>query len=315
MPSSDYQYTYGPVSSRRLGSSLGIDLVPFKTCSYDCIYCQLGRTTNKTIQRKKYIPTIKVMEEIEKRLSGNSPIDYITLAGSGEPTLHSHIGQIIQGIKNLTSIPIAVITNGSLLSETEVQDDLMKADLIIPSLDAGSENIFQKINRPHGDLNFNSMVDGLRRFRNRFDKSIWLEVFLVSKLNDSVLEIENIADLVKSINPDKVQLNTVARPPAEEYARPISTEYLKTIKNKFRVETEIINKPASNKSLSASNNATRKNEILTLLERRPCTVNDVADGLGMRVNEVVKQLDQLSKRELMTIRFGDSRLFYRKKRA
>ncbi len=315
MTSSGYRYTYGPVPSRRLGSSLGVDLVPFKTCTYDCIYCQLGRTTKKTINRKEYVPTIKVIQEIEKRLSGNSPFDFITLAGSGEPTLHSNIGQIIQAIKNLTSIPIAVITNGSLLSETAVQDDLMKTDLVIPSLDAGSEIIFQKINRPHTDLDFDSMINGLRGFRIRFNKSIWLEVFLLSKVNDLIPEIENIANLVKSINPDKVQLNTVARPPAEEYARSISTKKLMAIKKIFRVETEVINKPVSNKLPSTLNNTTKNDEILALLERRPCTVKDIADGLGTCVNEVIKQLDLLSKKEIMTLRFGNDRMFYKRKRA
>ena len=313
MLSSGYRYTYGPVQSRRLGRSLGVDLVPFKICSFDCIYCQLGRTTNKTIQRKEYISTIKVIQEVEKRLSGNLPFDYITLAGSGEPTLHSDIGLIIQAIKSFTSIPIAVITNGSLLLETEVQDALMEADLIIPSLDAGSEKLFKKINRPHKDLNFNTIVDGICEFRNRFKKSILLEVFLLSKINDLIPEIENIASLVNRINPDKVQLNTVARPPAEEYARPISTEKLMVIKNMFKVNSEVIHKPILDKSLSTSNNTTKNDEILALLERRPCTIKDVANSLGLCVNETVKQLDQFSKRKIKTLRFGDDRFFYRNK--
>jgi len=312
---SGYRYTYGPVPSRRLGSSLGVDLVPFKICTYDCIYCQLGRTTNKTIERKEYIPTEKIIAEIRKRLSDNLIFDFITLAGSGEPTLHSNIGRIIQTIKSLTSIPIAVITNGSLLSETEVQDALMKADLIIPSLDAGSEDLFQKVNRPHRDLDFNSMINGMCEFRNRFNKSIWLEVFLISKVNDPVPEIEKIASLVSRINPDKVQLNTVARPPAEEYAQPISTESLMAIKNIFKIETEVINGSKSNKLQSTLNMATKKDEILTLLKRRPCTARNIADGLGMSVNEVIKQLDLLLKRDITAIRFGNDRLFYKKNRA
>ncbi len=313
MSSSGYRYTYGPVPSRRLGRSLGVDLVPFKICTYDCIYCQLGRTTNKTIQRKEYIATIKIIQELEKRLSGNLPFDYITLAGSGEPTLHSDIGQIIQAIKCLTSTPIAVITNGSLLFETKVQDALMDADLIIPSLDAGSENIFKKINRPHKGLNFNMIVDGICEFRNRFKKSIWLEVFLLSKINTLIPEIENIASLVNTINPDKVQLNTVARPPAEEYAKPIAGDNLREIKKIFGAETEIINKQAFNKLPATFNSKKKNNELLALLERRPCTINDVADGLGLCVNEAVKQLDQLSKSKIKTLRFGNDRFFCRNK--
>jgi len=162
-------------------------------------------------------------------------------------------------------------------------------------------------------LNFNTIVDGICEFRNRFKKSILLEVFLLSKINDLIPEIENIASLVNRINPDKVQLNTVARPPAEEYARPISTEKLMVIKNMFKVNSEVIHKPILDKSLSTSNNTTKNDEILALLERRPCTIKDVANSLGLCVNETVKQLDQFSKRKIKTLRFGDDRFFYRNK--
>ena len=315
MEAPDYRYTYGPVPSRRLGRSLGVDLVPFKTCTFDCIYCQLGRTTNKTIQRDEYVPVIKVIQEIEKRLNGNSHIDYITLAGSGEPTLHSNIGEIIKEIKYLTSIPVAVITNGSLLSNSEVQDALMKADLIVPSLDAGSENVFKLINRPHKNLQFNSMVDGICEFRNRFRNNLWLEVFLVLNVNDTVPEVKNIASLVNKISPDKVQLNTVFRPPAGENCRPLSSENLTAVKEYFEVDTEIITDFAFGKSQYLSDSAIRKKEILTLLERRPCTAKNVADGLGIRVNEVVKQLDLLLEKEIETLRFGNDRLYYKRKRS
>lgn len=315
MNSSDYRYTYGPVLSRRLGRSLGVDLVPFKTCTYDCIYCQLGRTTNKTIIRKEYIPSGKIIAEIRKRLFDSSPVDFITLAGSGEPTLHSNVGEIIRTIKKLTSIPVAVITNGSLLSINKVQDALLEADLIMPSLDAGSENMFININRPCEDIDFNSMVKGLCEFRNRFNNRIWLEVLLVSKLTDSISEVERIADLANRIKPEKVQLNTVSRPPAEKSVQSVSYKRLMALSKVFKVKTETIIQSESYASSNLLKNAINKNNILALLERRPCTARSIADSLGISISEAVKQLDRLSTQELITVRFGNDRLFYKRNRA
>jgi wyosine [tRNA(Phe)-imidazoG37] synthetase (radical SAM superfamily) len=124
---------YGPVPSRRLGISLGVDIVPFKTCSYDCIYCQLGRATNHTIKRGSFVPIDSVLKQIKDVVDQNSDIDYITFSGSGEPTLNSDTGEIICKIKDFTSIPIAVLTNGSLLWQQQVRKDLSSADLVVPS--------------------------------------------------------------------------------------------------------------------------------------------------------------------------------------
>ncbi|NMC21094.1 MAG: radical SAM protein, partial [Thermogutta sp.] len=167
------KHIFGPVPSRRLGRSLGVDLVPFKTCSYDCIYCQLGRTTCKTIERKTWVPLELVLEELEEKL--HTRPDYITLSGSGEPTLFSPLDKLIEGIRALTDIPIVALTNGSLLSDSDVQAALLPADLVIPSLDAGNEAAFQLVNRPHEDLAFDRMLEGLVAFRRRFPKEYWLE--------------------------------------------------------------------------------------------------------------------------------------------
>jgi len=176
MTSRDSKYVYGPVASRRLGRSLGVDLVPFKTCTYDCVYCQLGRTTHRTIQRGEYVPVDAVLAGLKAKLALGPKPDYISLAGSGEPTLHARIGDLIAGIKLMTRIPIAVLTNGSLLWVPEVQDALMEADLVLPSLDAGDEPMFQRVNRPHPEILFEGMVDGLAAFTARFRKLVWLEV-------------------------------------------------------------------------------------------------------------------------------------------
>ena len=191
------QYIYGPVPSRRLGRSLGVDLVPYKTCTYDCIYCQLGRTTNKTTERREWVPTNEVLAQLKDRLSSRP--DYITLSGSGEPTLHADMGRLIHEIKSVTDIPVAVITNGSLLWLSEVQAALLEADLVVPSLDAGSEDLFKYVNRPHPQIRFDQMLSGLRGFRRLFHDQYWLEVFLLSGVTTVEARIKALRDCIVDI--------------------------------------------------------------------------------------------------------------------
>ncbi|MDD5425787.1 MAG: radical SAM protein [candidate division Zixibacteria bacterium] len=314
MSLSEYQYVYGPVPSRRLGHSLGIDLVPFKTCTYDCIYCQLGRTTNKTIERKAYVAASIITAEIKKKLAERPVLDYITLAGSGEPTLNTEIEQVIHNIKTLTSTPVAVLTNGSLLSEPQVRKALMAADLVIPSLDAGDKAMFQRVNRPQADISFEKMVRGIATFRENFVNGLWLEVFLIAKLTDSLEQVKKIAGLANDIQPDKVQINTVSRPPAEKYALPVSETNLLLFKELFRGETEIIPEQKNGLSNFTSLSEIDKNNLLSLLERRPCTALDVSEGLGINITEAVKQLNHLLKEGVITTRREGNRLFYERKR-
>lgn len=229
MPMREHRYVFGPVPSRRLGRSLGVDLVPFKTCSYDCIFCQLGRTTRKTLERKEYVPVKDVLSELRSSLSEGSLPDYVTLSGSGEPTLHSRLEELIVGIKNLTGIPLAVLTNGSLLFDPEVRHSLDRADVVIPSLDVGDDRLFQHVNRPHPDLSFSSLVEGLRSFRRDFSRQIWLEVFLIAGVTDIQAEAEKIASLVRETFPDRIHLNTVERPPAESCALPVPKNTLERL--------------------------------------------------------------------------------------
>ncbi|MCK4275198.1 MAG: radical SAM protein, partial [Phycisphaerae bacterium] len=224
-------YIFGPVPSRRLGRSLGVDLVPFKTCTYDCVYCQLGRTTCKTVQRKEYVPLEDVLQELRSKLS--SQPDYITLSGSGEPTLYSKTGELIDRIKAMTNIPVAVLTNGSLLWQAEVRSQLMNADLVVPSLDAGDEAMFQAVNRPHEDITFERMLDGLIEFRREFQGQYWLEVMFLAGHNAIHSEAQNLAECVSLIKPDRVQLNTATRPPAEDYAVTVSQQRLSELAAMF----------------------------------------------------------------------------------
>ena len=303
------QHTYGPAPSRRLGRSLGIDLVPLKTCSYDCIYCQLGHTTNRIIERKEYVPLDDVLRELDQRLRTGPEPDYVTLSGSGEPTLYSRLKSLIVGIKERTDRPVAVLTNGSLLWDAEVQDALLEADLVIPSLDAGDDATFQWINRPHPAVTFERMVAGLDAFCRRFSKAVWLEVLLLQGLNASGVQLERIVHLVKRIAPDRVQLNTATRPPCEEFAKPVPMDELKEVAPGFGVPTEVIAQRYSAHP-DAHHPAHREN-IVSLLMRRPCTLEDLAAGLGLHPNEVAKQLDQLTRAHVLACGYAGERLYYR----
>ncbi len=289
-----FKHLYGPVPSRRLGRSLGIDLVPYKVCSYDCIYCQLGSTSSTTSVRMEYIPNADILEELKQILATGITPDYISLAGSGEPTLHSRIGDLIRNIKAMTSIPVAVLTNGSLLWMQEVQEALLAADLVLPSLDAGDETVFQQVNRPDHTISFDRMVSGLIEFSKRFQGEIWLEVFLLAGLTDTECEVSKIAALAKRIHPTRVQLNSVYRPPAESYARGLTFEQLQPLTKLFSGTVEIISEASDYPAKEpAMYDTSRQDEILSLVSRRPCTANDIASGLGMHPNDVLKQIGLL----------------------
>jgi len=288
-----YRYIYGPVPSRRLGQSLGIDLVPFKTCTYDCVYCQLGRTTNKTIERREYVSVKDVLAELKRKLATGVSPDYITLAGSGEPTLNSAIGNLIEMIKETTNVPVVVLTNGSLLWRREVQDDLMMSDIVIPSLDAGDENMFHYVNRPHPDVSFKQLVDGTTSFTERFQGEVWLEVMLLSGITGLPKEVKKIASLAGQIAPTRIQLNTVGRPPAEDYACPLSDDQLSSVREVFPGLVEIVREKENGKYDVSSASAVGAGDILLLISRRPCTAPDIAEGLRMNIIELYKRLDEL----------------------
>jgi wyosine [tRNA(Phe)-imidazoG37] synthetase (radical SAM superfamily) len=310
MTTSGCRYLYGPVPSRRLGRSLGVDLVSLKTCTYDCIYCQLGRTTNKTTERQEYVPIEEILVELERRLAPGPVPDYVSLAGSGEPTLNSRIGELIGRIKKLTDIPVAVLTNGSLLWVRQVQDALMEADLVLPSLDAGDERLFRHVNRPHGDIAFAQMTEGLITFRERFHKPVWLEVFLLAGITGIAPEVRKIAAIADRIRPARVQLNSVSRPPAEEFACQVSEERLKSLALLFNGETEVIRKGAVEHTLSLASNSRSDEDFLALLRRRPCTVLDISVGLAVHINEATKRLQALCERGVVIALRNNKDVFY-----
>jgi wyosine [tRNA(Phe)-imidazoG37] synthetase (radical SAM superfamily) len=289
--SSENEYTYGPVPSRRLGRSLGVDLVPPKTCDLNCVYCQLGPTAQTTVERREYVPVDDVVAEVRRELEGGSAPDYVTLGGSGEPTLHSGFGDIAAGIKRFTGVPIALLTNGTLFHLPEVRAACASIDLVLPSLDAGDEETFRRVNRPHPDLTLEQLVDGLAALRREFGGQMWLEVFLIEGVNSSDAQVRRIRECVERIDPHRVQLNTAVRPPAESNVRAVPHDRLEEIREMLGPRAEII-APAAELELPAGGQA-RKERVLDMLRRRPCTLRDVAVGLDIHRNEAVKYVQAL----------------------
>ncbi len=293
MTANRFKYVYGPVASRRLGRSLGVDLVPFKTCTYDCVYCQLGHTTNQTIRLDEYVPVEDLLAEVKLKLNGPLLPDYVSLAGSGEPTLHGRIEEVIRGIKRMTSVPVAVITNGSMLWSRSVQESLMEADLLLPSLDAGDAGHFQQVNRPHPKIEFETMVNGIIEFTRRFHKPVWLEVFLLEGITGIPEEVEGIAAWTRKMKPAKVQLNTVSRPPCEDDARPVPPESLAALAALFDPPAEVISDAFVGSGPTVAAASVTDADILSLIRIRPCTAEGVAAGLGLHIHESAKRLANL----------------------
>lgn len=286
------KHIYGPVPSRRLGSSLGVDPVPMKTCCYNCVYCQLGETKLKTLRRKPYIKADNILKELEKTLRSTKP-DFITISGSGEPTLNSQIGKLVRRIKEMTDIPLAVITNGAILGD--MGDEVLDADVILPSLDAADPSSFTRINRPHPYLSINKVVEGLSKFRKEFKGKIWLEVMLVGGINDAEEQLLEIKKAVELIKPDKVQLNLPLRPPPCD----ISPGNIKMAEEILGGEIIV------EKSIESSSST-----IEETLSRRPMTAEDISTLLRISKEEVLKMIEILVEEDKVeTIRFRGKKFF------
>jgi wyosine [tRNA(Phe)-imidazoG37] synthetase (radical SAM superfamily) len=295
---------YGPVPSRRLGRSLGVDLVPFKTCTYDCIYCQLGRTTHKMARRQRWLDPADVIAAVADKL--DTEPDVIALAGSGEPTLDERIGEVIDGVKRLTATPVAVITNGSLLSRPEVRRDLADADIVLPSLDAPSAGLFGLVNRPHPAVRFSDLVGGLITFRNEYRGQLWLEILLLGGVTGIEADVRKLAAIAARIAPDRIQLTTAVRPPAEPFVEPVSTEALQRFAGLFTPVAEVVAEAAPTVGARATSDA----DVLALLSRRPCTVDDIATGLEIHRNEALKAATALVAEGSVRQLTHDGRAFY-----
>jgi wyosine [tRNA(Phe)-imidazoG37] synthetase (radical SAM superfamily) len=305
----NFRYLYGPVPSRRLGRSLGIDLVPHKICTYDCIYCQIGKTTKKTLLRKEYVPGEEVLGEVKTFLQeGGSSIDYLSLSGSGEPTLHSKIRSIIKGIKEITTIPVAVITNGSLLYEREVREDLLQADVVLPSLDGASPEVFKKINRSHKKLSAGKVIEGMVEFRKIFKGRIWLEILFCKGVNDTPEELQKMKGVVSRIQPDLVHLNTVVRPPSEDWVRPLNQKEMEEIRAFLGERALIISE--FDRHLTYATKEDIKDGILRILKRRPLSLSDLSKWMGIPQKELEEQIASLFREGKIKSRSHGNSIYY-----
>jgi len=304
------KYVFGPVPSRRLGLSLGVDIVPFKTCTQNCIYCQLGRNAVTTSQRKAWVPTDDVLAELRQVLGEGVRPDYITISGSGEPTLNSDLGPLIDGIRMFTEVPVAVITNGTLLSDPAVRADCCKADVILPSLDAGDEATFQLVNRPHDTISLQRLVDGLCALRSEYAGQIWLEIFIIEGVNSDADQVEKIRELIGHIAPDKVHLNTAVRPTAERGVSAASPARLAEIAHVLGPKAEVIADFSAGRAASIQAGS---EDILRILRRRPCTMEDICGATGLKRLEVAKHVEVLLSSGIIETESRNNAVFYRPK--
>ncbi|MBW1937851.1 MAG: radical SAM protein [Deltaproteobacteria bacterium] len=307
-----YKYLFGPVPSRRLGMSLGIDLIPHKICSLNCIYCECGPTTKLTLERKEYVPYDDVVKELDNYFSNNPNPDYITFSGSGEPTLNSRIGDVLEFIKlKKPDIPVAVLTNGTLFYQKQLRAELFNADLVLPSLDAASEMSFRRINRPHHSLNIQEYIQGLQNFRKEYKGQIWLEVLIIPGYNDSNSDLKLLKQAFDKIQPEIIQLNTLDRPGAVSDIRTATRTELQQIVDYWQLDNVEIIASASKRKDIKSYREDIQTAILETIYRRPCTLNDLVKILGSHINEINKYLDILEAENKIESTRQERGLFYK----
>jgi wyosine [tRNA(Phe)-imidazoG37] synthetase (radical SAM superfamily) len=286
--STQRKYTFGPVPSRRLGLSLGVDVIPNKLCSLDCVYCEVGATDKRGLARKEYLPANEILAEVKEVIAEYPNLDHITISGSGEPTLNSKIGDIIRGIKKMTAVPVAVLTNGTLLDKPEVRQDLMDADIVSPSLDAVTPEVFKKVDQPNPNLNIDTIIEGIKQFRKEYHGQMWMEILLVKDMNDHDEEILKMKKVLDEIQPEKIHLNTVIRPPAYAVAQPVSEKRMKEIQKILGDHAEIVGVFRGTHSTIAHN--ADSETILALLKRRAMTLDQMEVSLAMQKEGIKESL-------------------------
>ena len=290
------KYVFGPVPSRRLGQSLGIDPVPLKTCNWNCVYCQLGRSIPLTNERREYFPRKDILVEVEQALASHEPdeIDWVTFVGSGETTLHASIGWLIRQVKSLTHLPVAVITNGSLLYLPEMRLELSPADAVLPSLDAGNARLYRMINRPHPEVSFKRLIEGLAAFRADYQGKLWVEVMLVQGLNDTEAALKEIAAALKNIQPDEVHILQPTRPPVETWVQPSDEEGLLRARAILGDIARVIHTASGSFDLSGTESLVEA--IVGIITRHPMRESELTETLKHWIpGEVAETLTELEK--------------------
>ena len=301
-------YIYGPVLSRRLGLSLGVDPVPLKTCNLNCIYCQLGPTPSRKGTSPALPPVSIILDELSEALASAPEVDYVTVSGSGEPTLHEGLGSLIRAIRALTKIPIAVITNGTLLSSGDVREALCQADVVLPSLDAAENRAFKRIARPYGWLVVEGVIAGLVAFRRQFRRQLWLEVMLICGLNDTPEQLNHLKAAIDTIKPDRIHLNTVVRPPATEWVLPVAPDRMAEIATYLGPRCEVIADHPS--KVPRVKGLAMAGMIVRAVKRRPMTLHDLAASLGAMPAQVAPCVARLLVGGAVQSKLYQGRLYY-----
>ncbi len=306
------KYLFGPVNSRRLGISLGVDLMPYKTCSLNCVYCECGETTALTSTRAEYVPTDDVIAELDGYLAASPRLEVITFSGSGEPTLHSGIGRIINHLKErYPRYQIAVLTNGTLLCDPDVRQSIARADIVVPSLDAVRPEAFARIGRPAGGITPDRVIEGLVEFRRGFRGQLFLEIFIVPGINDTPEELAALRNAALKIRPDAVQINSLDRPGAEAWVAAAGRDELASLRQFFApLSVEIVGRPAEQVYGDRHVTDTMK-AVISILRRRPSTLDDLLVALGSDREELRKALASMIDREMITIDTLERGEFYR----
>jgi wyosine [tRNA(Phe)-imidazoG37] synthetase (radical SAM superfamily) len=303
-------HIFGPVPSRRLGISLGIDVIPYKVCSLNCVYCECGKTSRLCIERELFVPVAVIVAELQALLPDLGHLDYITFSGSGEPTLYSGLGELVAAIRELTPTPIAVLTNGTLLTRPDVRRDLLQANVVLPSLDAARVEGFARINLPHDGLDIRRIIDGLETFRAEYGGQIWLEVFLLENINDSVAELDALHAAILRIKPERVQLNTIDRPPAFEHVSAASPAFLDSVRQRWSdLPVEIISRTRSRHDIGAYSQNLEHN-IVNTIARRPMTLDDLCAMTGLSATEMRPYIDVLEREKKVRAGITGGRIFY-----
>ena len=282
-----YQYLFGPVPSRRLGRSLGVDLIPFKTCTMDCTYCQLGETTCAVSKRGDYVPMQDVLAELRRWKEADGQADHITLAGSGEPTLQNHFGDVFRWVKDNTDVASVLLTNGTLLHDPEVRADAVLADKVKVTLSAWDEASFQQIHRPAQGVDFELLVKGEQAFRHEYLGELSVEVFIVDGVNSSVTDVRKIAKVVESVNPDRIDINTAVRPPADPRVKAASEEHLAALAGLFGEKASVT---ASFKKQGFESLEISEDALLGLIKRHPATCGQLAEEFNLSEEKMFKTL-------------------------
>lgn len=298
---------FGPVPSRRLGRSLGIDVVPYKTCSFDCVYCESGSTTHLTVKRQAFVMPEVVLQELADYFhTYPQGVDVITFSSAGEPTLYEPLGDLVRSIKKqFSSLPLVMITNGSLLWDREVRKDLMAADRVIPSLDAATQEVLESVNAPHPSLDLSLIKEGLEAFRKEYHGEFYLEVLLAAGYNDQPEHLRKLSQFIDRLKPDRVELNTVVRPPAKSNVRGLTEEQMQSVLRFFPEDrTHIVGRYESCSQTKEDSDLAAR--VVKMVRRRPCTVAEMAASLGVESENLAAAVLDLEKRNLVICRlFND----------